>query len=180
MTVLSRVAGEVDLVVVFGAIHTPLEIDRAALDTNAGDEKMVGIDYKELPQDVHPNDLLLLNDGLIELIVKQVSGTKIICRVKTGGELSNNKGINRFGGGLSAKALTDKDRADLKTAVALAADYIAISFPRNADDIKEARVLLKAAGGSAGIIAKIERAEAVINIEEIIRTSQAHGASNDE
>ncbi len=145
----------------------------AALDGNAGTEESVSLDYKNLPQDVHPGDTLLLDDGRIVMQVKKIEGARIFCQVSVAGELSNNKGINRMGGGLSAEALTDKDRADLKEAVRLDVDYIAISFPRNADDIKEARALLKTAGGHAGIIAKIERTEAVTNIDEIIRASDA-------
>ncbi len=118
-------------------------------------------------------DTLLLDDGRLVFKVIRIEGTKIYCEVEVGGELSNNKGINRMGGGLSAAALTEKDRVDIKEAVRLNADYIAVSFPRNADDIKEARILLKAAGGNPGIIAKIERAEAVTNIEEIIQASDA-------
>jgi pyruvate kinase len=143
------------------------------LDENAGDEKTVSLAYKNLPRDVRPHDTLLLDDGRIVFKVQKTEATQIFCEVVVGGELSNNKGINRLGGGLSAAALTDKDRADIKDAVRLEADYIAVSFPRHADDIKEARILLKAAGGNPGIIAKIERAEAVTNIEGIIQTSDA-------
>jgi pyruvate kinase len=138
-----------------------------------GTEEIVSLDYKSLPKDVRPGDTLLLDDGRIVMQVVKIELNQIHCIVMVGGELSNNKGINRLGGGLSAAALTDKDREHIKDAVRLSADYIAISFPRNADDVKEARVLLKAAGGSAGIIAKIERAEAVTNIEEITRTADA-------
>jgi pyruvate kinase len=145
----------------------------ANLDTDAGDEKQVGIDYKTLPQDVKPGDILLLDDGRLVLEVKHIQDSKISCEVKVGGELSNNKGINRQGGGLSAKALTEKDKADLKTAVKLGADYIAISFPRSAEDIHEARKLIQAAGGQAHIIAKIERTEAITAIDEIIQASDA-------
>ncbi|HEV2613347.1 MAG TPA: pyruvate kinase [Gammaproteobacteria bacterium] len=145
----------------------------ASLDSASGDDKQVGIDYKQLPQDVHPKDILLLDDGRLVFEVQAVDGPKIICRVEVGGILSNNKGINRQGGGLSAKALTDKDKADLITAVKLGADYIAISFPRSANDIHEARDLIKAAKGNAGIIAKIERAEAIEVIDEIIKASDA-------
>lgn len=144
-----------------------------ALGNDEGTEESVSLDYKDLPKDVRTGDTLLLDDGRVVMQVLKIEMNRIHCKVISGDELSNNKGINRLGGGLSAAALTDKDRADLKEAVRLEADYIAISFPRNADDIKEARVLLKAAGGNAGIIAKIERAEAVTNIEEIIRTSDA-------
>lgn len=147
------------------------------LDTTLGDddgtEQSVSLDYKNLPKDVHAGDTLLLDDGRIVMLVEKTEAQRIFCKVIVGGELSNNKGINRQGGGLSAAALTDKDRSDIKDAVRLQADYIAISFPRNADDVKEARVLLKAAGGNAGIISKIERAEAVTNINEIIKASDA-------
>lgn len=138
-----------------------------------GTETTVSLAYKNLPRDVRQNDTLLLDDGRLVLHVNQVSSTCIECRVVVGGELSDNKGINRLGGGLSATALTEKDRIDIKEAVRLQADYVAVSFPRDADDIKEARILLKSAGGNPGIIAKIERAEAVINIENIIKTSDA-------
>ena len=147
------------------------------LDTTLGDdegtEHSVSLDYKDLPNDVNAGDTLLLDDGRIVMKVQSIQDKLIHCQVLVGGELSNNKGINRLGGGLSAAALTDKDRIDLKDAVRLEADYIAISFPRCADDIKEARALLKAAGGNQGIIAKIERTEAVTNIKEIIRVSDA-------
>jgi len=147
----------------------------AAMDSDIGTAEAVGIDYKELPQDVQVNDTLLLDDGRVVFQVTAVKGPQIHCRVVTGGQLSNNKGINRLGGGLSAKALTDKDKADLKTAVALEADYIAISFPRTAADMEEAKALIKAAGGSAGVIAKIERAEAVDDktLDAIIQASAA-------
>jgi len=145
----------------------------ANLDTNDGDEKAVGIDYKELPHDVTTNDILLLDDGRIVLCVKEVVGVKIICSVVVGGELSNNKGINRQGGGLSAKALTDKDKADLVFATTLGVDYFAISFPRSAADMEEAKSLIVDAGSQAGVIAKIERVEAVAALEEIINASDA-------
>lgn len=138
-----------------------------------GDEEGVSIAYKDLTEDVKADDTLLLDDGRIVLKVINVEPTKIHCRVVTGGTLSNNKGINRLGGGLSATALTDKDRIDIKEAVRLGADYIAVSFPRNAADIDEARRLLKASGDNLKIIAKIERTEAVTNIEEIIQASDA-------
>ncbi|OGT30621.1 MAG: pyruvate kinase [Gammaproteobacteria bacterium RIFCSPHIGHO2_12_FULL_35_23] len=144
-----------------------------ALDKQAGDERQVGCDYPELVQDVTAGDILLLDDGRLVFKVKRVENTKIICEVVTGGELSNNKGINRQGGGLSAAALTDKDKADLKEAVNLGVDYIAVSFPRSAEDIEEARRLLEKSGSAAGIIAKIERTEAVANIDEIIKASDA-------
>lgn len=145
----------------------------AALADDEGTLEQVGITYKQLPKDVRRSDTLLLDDGRIVLEVKEVADTQIRCRVVVGGILSNNKGINRQGGGLSAEALTHKDRTDIAAAAAMHVDYIAISFPRSAQDIHKARKLLQAAGSSAGIIAKIERAEALANHEEIIRASDA-------
>lgn len=138
-----------------------------------GDQTRVGLTYKALPQDVARGATLLLDDGRVVLWVDEVLGPEIICRVVVGGDLSDNKGVNRQGGGLSAQALTDKDREDIKWAAKIQADYVAISFPRNAKDIEEARALFRAAGGTGGIVAKIERAEAVEAIEEIIRVSDA-------
>ena len=117
--------------------------------------------------------MLLLNDGLIVLVVDRVIGNEIFTTVRVGGDLSNNKGINRQGGGLTAKALTDKDLADIAVADELGVDYLAISFPRDAADVQEARRLARAAGSQAGIVAKIERAEAVTHLEEIVRASDA-------
>jgi pyruvate kinase len=114
---------------------------------------------------------LLLNDGAISLRVEQVEGTRVITTVLIGGPLSNRKGINRLGGGLSAQALTDKDRADLRAAVALDVDFIAVSFPRSAADMHEARALVAEAGGKAQLVAKIERAEALEALEEIVQAS---------
>ena len=143
----------------------------ADLSTNAGDENHVGVTYKALAKDVKRGDNLLVDDGRIILQVEKIDGNAIETVVLLGGELSNNKGINLQGGGLSAKSLTRKDRADLKHALSIGADYIAVSFPRSAKDIEDARRLIKKEGASAGIIAKIERAEAVDNAEEIIMAS---------
>ena len=132
----------------------------AALAADAGTQERVGITYKTLVDDVNRGDTLLLDDGAVVLWVEEVTGQEIITRVVVGGTLSNNKGINRQGGGLSAEALTAKDRADIKTAAEMQADYIAVSFPRNAADINQARELLREAGGHGGVVAKIERAEA--------------------
>jgi pyruvate kinase len=140
-------------------------------DPLAGTVERVGIAYKELPTDTKRGDVLLLDDGRIELWVDAVEGSEIRCKVKVGGTLSNNKGINRQGGGLSAPALTDKDREDIKTAAEIKADYIAVSFPRSAEDIEEARSLLQAAGGYGAIVAKVERTEALEVIDEIIEAS---------
>lgn len=145
----------------------------ADMDPNAGTVERVGITYKTLPQEVRPGDTLVLSDGAIVLTVKAVHLTAIECVVRIGGELSNNKGINRQGGGLSAPALTDKDRADIVVAAALEADYLAVSFPKTAADIYEARALFHAAGGHGAIVAKIERAEALENLDEIIEATDA-------
>lgn len=149
--------------------------DLFMLDINCplGNQDEVGLDYKELPNEVEEGTILLLDDGRITLQVDRVTSSKVYCVVLAGGELSNNKGINKQGGGLSAEALTEKDKEDIKTAVALEADYIAISFPREAADIELARKLVRQAGGTAGIIAKIERAEAIEAAEEIILASDA-------
>ena len=136
-----------------------------------GNEERAGLDYKELPHDVAPGVILLLDDGLIRLRVESVRGSAITTLVEAGGTLSNNKGINRQGGGLTAPALTAKDMDDMKTAVAIQADYLAVSFPKNKEDMYMARQLLRAAGGNALLIAKIERAEAITALEEIIDAS---------
>lgn len=148
----------------------------ANLSVDAGDQQRVGIDYKELPQDVSTGDILLLDDGRVQLQVEDVSAGQIVTTVTVGGPLSNNKGINRKGGGLSAAALTDKDLADIKTAAAIEVDFLAVSFPRNGHDILEARRLLREAGGQGAICAKIERAEAVASdaaLDDIILASDA-------
>ncbi|MEW7975761.1 MAG: pyruvate kinase [Candidatus Thiodiazotropha endolucinida] len=142
-----------------------------ALD--AGDQQRVGLTYPQLVGDVARGDTLLLDDGAIVLWVSEVEGNEIRCKVIVGGRLSNNKGINKQGGGLSAPALTDKDRSDIRFAAEIDVDYLAVSFVRNGEDVKEARRLLDEAGGTGGIIAKIERAEALDSIEEIIKSSDA-------
>jgi len=144
-----------------------------SLKLDAGTDKRVGVTYQDLVSDVHSGDRLLLNDGILVMDVREIRGAEIHCTVVHGGELSNSKGINRFGGGLSAKALTDKDKVDIITAVKLNADYIAISFPRSAEDVEECRRLVRKAGGHAGIIAKIERAESVVNLKEILEAADA-------
>ena len=141
------------------------------LDSEAGDEKHVGVNYKDLPRDVMVGDTLLIDDGRIVMRVKNIGKHKVNCEVLTGGELSNNKGVNLRGGGLSASALTEKDKRDLEHAVGIGVDYIAVSFPRIADDIHQTRELLKELDSNALIIAKIERAEALDDIEAIIEAS---------
>lgn len=147
----------------------------ADLPSYAGDETQVGIEYRDLPQDVRSGDVLLLDDGRIVLKVDRIVGSRVECIVEVGGVLSDQKGINKQGGGLTAPALTDKDLEDIKTAVEIEADYLAVSFPRSAADIHLARRWLHEAGGTAGMVAKIERAEAVQPgvIEEIIEASDA-------
>jgi pyruvate kinase len=149
--------------------------DRFVLDAECqlGNQQRVGLDYPTLPDEVEPGAVLLLDDGRIVMTVDAVRGREVHCTVNVGGTLSDNKGINRRGGGLAAEALTDKDREDIKTAAALEADYVAVSFPRSAADIHLARRLVREAGGSASIIAKIERAEAIAALEEIIDAADA-------
>ncbi|MDR3482634.1 MAG: pyruvate kinase [Burkholderiaceae bacterium] len=140
-----------------------------------GNQEQVGLDYRELPRDLKPADVLLLNDGLIVLTVDKVVGSAIHTTVKIGGELSNNKGINRQGGGLSAPALTAKDMEDIKTAMSIRADYVAVSFPKSATDMVMARQLANIAGEAYDhrplMIAKIERAEAIPVLQEILDAS---------
>ncbi|WP_374278903.1 pyruvate kinase [Azonexus sp.] len=136
-----------------------------------GSQERVGLDYRDLPKDVHPGDILLLDDGRLKLAVDAVRGHEIHTRVLVGGELSNNKGINRQGGGLTAPALTGKDMDDIRTAAQIGVDFVAVSFPKSAADMYMARQLLRAAGSDAVLIAKIERVEAVANLEEILESS---------
>jgi pyruvate kinase len=138
-----------------------------------GDQHTVGLDYVNLPKDVRTGDTLLLDDGRIVLGVSSVKGPRIHCLVELGGPLSNNKGINRKGGGLTAPALTEKDKQDIKIAAELKADFLGISFPRSGDDMRWARDLMHKAGGRALLVAKIERAEAITALEEIIDASDA-------
>ena len=151
--------------------------DKFILDADCmlGTQERVGLDYKALPRDVRPADVLLLNDGLIVLVVDKIIGNEIHTIVKIGGELSNNKGINRQGGGLTAPALTAKDMEDIKTAMSFQADYVAVSFPKNATDMEMARQLSNIAGEPYGhkpmMIAKIERAEAIPLLQEILDAS---------
>ncbi len=143
----------------------------ASLGEAEGDETAVGIDYKDLPNDVSVDDILLLDDGRLKMRVTEVAGQTIRCEVLNSCKLSNNKGINRLGGGLSAKALTQKDIEDLEFAVNNNVDYIAVSFPRDASDINQARDLIASFGGDCAIIAKIERSEAVTNLDAIIKAA---------
>ncbi|MFG6489921.1 pyruvate kinase [Roseateles sp. BYS78W] len=148
-----------------------LDADR----TELGNQEVAGLDYKELPRDVKPGDTLLLNDGLLVLTVEAVRGAQVHTIVKLGGELSNNKGINKQGGGLTAPALTGKDMDDIKTAMSFQCEYLAVSFPKNATDMEMARQLANVAGEpwrhKPAMIAKIERYEAIPHLEAILKAS---------
>jgi pyruvate kinase len=133
-----------------------------------GNDTFVGVDYVELIDDLNIGDHLLLDDGRVVLVVTEVKERQVITRVLFGEFLSDHKGLNKKGGGLSAKALTPKDEQDILFAAQVNADFVAISFPRSAADINLARHLLQQAGSSAYIVAKIERAEAIGAIDEII------------
>jgi pyruvate kinase len=150
----------------------PFVLD-VSLDPDAGTAQSVGVAYKELPRDVRTNDVLLLDDGQLVLDVEKVDGPRIYTRVRVGGKISDQKGINRQGGGLSAGALTDKDRDDIRVAAGLGVDYVAVSFARDASDIHEARQILRDAGGVGCVVAKIERSEAIQNLPAIIDASDA-------
>ena len=152
--------------------------DKFTLDSNLekgqGNQQQVGLDYKTLPQEVEPGDVLLLDDGRVQLKVDSVDAHKVHTLVIIGGPLSNNKGINKQGGGLSAPALTEKDKKDIFTAAEIGCDYLAVSFPRNGADLHYARKLAQEAGCFAKIVAKVERAEAVETeeaLEDIILAS---------
>ena len=169
-----RIARFKDDAVVLGE-GQPFVLDML-LDSNAGDITRVGCDYKTLADDVIVGDRLLLDDGRLVLEVSAIKGQEIHTRVVVGGKLSNNKGINKQGGGLSAAALTDKDKRDIKTAIEIGVDYLAVSFPRSAADMQEARKLLGEDGKEIGLVAKIERAEAVADdeiLDGIIKASEA-------
>lgn len=161
-------------------VESPVMLDEGqtfVLDSDmageVGTKEAVGVAYEGLSDDVEVGDTLLLDDGHLNLEVTEVDGSRIICQVIVGGELGNQKGINRHGGGLSAPALTDKDRADIIFAAEQAVDWVAVSFVRGPDDINEARKLLRDAGGQGHIVAKIERSEAVKNLEAIVDASDA-------
>jgi len=142
------------------AIGDKFELD-ANLEKGQGCQEKVGIDYKKLVQDVNSGDVLLLDDGRVQLKVLSTSDSSVFTEVTVGGPLSNNKGINRQGGGLTAPALTAKDKEDIKLAAKINVDFLAVSFPRNAADMREARLLAQEAGCDARLVSKIERAEAV-------------------
>ena len=144
-----------------------------ALDAAAGTITEVGCAYQNLPNDVRAGDSLLLADGQIVLGVERVTGSRIHCVVRVGGELSNRKGLNRQGGGISAPALTDKDIEDVQLAAELGIDYLAVSFARDADDIRRAQSELRKWRGEARVVAKIERHEALDNLAGILAVTDA-------
>lgn len=144
-----------------------------ALGDMEGNEDGVGVAYDKLHEDLKTGDTLLLNDGQITLSVDGIDGTRVHTTVVNGGVLSDHKGINLKGGGLSAPALTEKDKQDIRFAAELGMDFLAVSFVRTADDVRLARTLSKEAGGNGLIVAKIERAEAVTCIDSIIAATDA-------
>ncbi len=152
--------------------NEPFTLDTAH-DPGGGTDRVVGVAYESLPRDVRAGDTLLLNDGLISLEVTGVEGTQVHTRIQTAGELTDMKGLNKLGGGLSAGALTAKDREDIRMAADLGVDYLAVSFVRDRNDISEAWDLLRGAGGEGRIVAKIERREAIDNLESIIDETAA-------
>ncbi len=154
------------------AAGAPFSLDCRA-DAPAGDATRVGVSYLDLWRDVKPGDVLLLDDGLISLEVVAVADRRVDCVVLAGGRLSDRKGINRLGGGLTVAALSDKDRADIHLAAEMEVDFLAVSFVKTAADVEQARRLLREAGGAAALVAKIERAEAIDNLSEIVAAADA-------
>src|SRR5204863_439833 len=142
-----------------------------ALDPKAGTEARVGVAYQDRPRDVAAGDTLLLNDGQIVLDIERVGDTTIETRVRVGGELSDRKGVNRQGGGISAPAVSARDHEDIQFVAEEGVDYMAVSFARDAADMEQARALLRTAGGQARLVAKVERHEAVENLAGIIEAS---------
>ncbi len=149
--------------------------DRFILDADCalGNQERVGLDYRDLIRDVRAGDVLLLDDGRIVLDVLEVRPPEIFTAVRHGGVLSDNKGINRQGGGLTAPALTAKDMEDIRTAAKLKVDFLAVSFPKSGADMDQARELMRAAGGHALLIAKVERVEAIAALQEVLDASDA-------
>ncbi len=139
----------------------------------AGDETGVGVAYLGLARDVQPGSELLLDDGMMSMSVNEVVGDEIRCTVNTSGSLFDRKGLNLRGGGLSIPGVSEADKADILRAAEWQVDYLAVSFPRSAEDMEQARTLLKAAGGTAGLVSKIERTEAIENLDSIIEASDA-------
>jgi pyruvate kinase len=150
----------------------PFALD-TALEAEAGSQTEVGVAYKNLTSDVHAGDTLLLSDGQIVLEVEKVVGSRIFSTVRSGGELSNRKGVNLQGGGISAPALTEKDMEDIRLAAELGIDYLAVSFARDADDMRRAQSELRKWRGEARVVAKIERHEALDNLAGILAVTDA-------
>ncbi|MFA7268447.1 MAG: pyruvate kinase [Sterolibacterium sp.] len=156
--------------------HGKIELavgDHFILDVTCklGNQQRVGLDYPELIDDIDVGSVLLLDDGRIVLDIVEIASQSVVTLVRVGGTLSNNKGINRQGGGLTAPALTSKDRLDIRTAAEIGVDFVAVSFPKTGEDMRQARKLLTRAGSNALLIAKIERAEAIDALADIIDAS---------
>ena len=143
----------------------------ARADAPLGTVHEVGVSYLGLPNDVRSGDTLMLDDGMVQLQVQAVEGDRIVCRVLNDGVLSDRKGLNKQGGGLSLGALTERDKELIVIAAELGADFIAVSFCRTAQDMHDARAIARAAGSDAALVAKIERAEAIENLAEIVDAS---------
>ena len=142
-------------------------------DVAPGDARGVGVSYLGLVDDVRTGDVLLLDDGLMALRVDAIAGDTVHTRVLTDGTLSDRKGLNRLGGGLSLGALTEQDKQHIRIAADLGVDFLAVSFCRSAADMHEARALAEAAGRRMALVAKIERAEAIDNLVENTIASDA-------
>src|SRR5690606_12631139 len=143
----------------------------ASADAPPGTQREVGVTYLGLPGDVAPGDVLLLDDGMVQLRVERVEGPRIVTTVLNDSVLSDRKGLNKLGGGLSLGALTERDRELIGVAAEIGVDFIAVSFCRNAEDMQEARRVARAAGSDAALVAKVERAEAIENLEEVVEAS---------
>ena len=143
----------------------------ASTDAPPGDARQIGVSYLGLPDDVAAGDVLLLDDGLMQLQVVEVQGERIVCSVLNDGVLSDRKGLNKQGGGLSLGALTERDKELIGIAAKIGVDFIAVSFCRNAQDMNDARAIARAHGSDAALVSKIERTEAIENLVEIVEAS---------
>ena len=143
----------------------------ASTDAPPGDARQIGVSYLGLPGDVAAGDVLLLDDGLMQLQVVEVQGERIVCSVLNDGVLSDRKGLNKQGGGLSLGALTERDKELIGIAAKIGVDFIAVSFCRNAQDMNDARAIARSHGSDAALVSKIERTEAIENLAEIVEAS---------
>ena len=143
----------------------------ASENAGPGNASQVGVSYLGLPQDVGPGDVLLLDDGLMQLQVVEVQGERIVNTVLNDGVLSDRKGLNKQGGGLSLGALTERDKELIGIVAKIGVDFIAVSFCRNAQDMNDARDIARSHGCDAALVSKIERTEAIENLTEIVEAS---------